>query len=296
MSDYGIYSTQTFVGKGSSWLWYTEAYWVKPFEKTTTQVELKYIMQGPVCYVLEGKRHVMQSGGYTVINQDQYYEGYVKQQERSTKGLYFFLDAALLSEVHETMLSSHHSLLSHDGSVAAVREFDFVQGVHSAKTDGLGVWLKKLSTLILEGQPFCEQEMFYHTCQKFLESQASMQSAIAGIKAEKKATRVELYRRLNLARQMILDGGAYELSITDLAREAAMSEFHFLRSFKQAFGISPYQLLLDQKLMKSKELLERLEMSVSEVASFFGFSELGAFSKAFKARYGMSPSRFRMSG
>jgi AraC-like DNA-binding protein len=79
--------------------------------------------------------------------------------------------------------------------------------------------------------------------------------------------------------------------MAQVARHCALSEFHFFRSFKQAFGITPYRYLLNLRLEHSKKLLEG-NLPVKEIARQCGFADIFTYSKAFKRAYMLSPTAF----
>jgi AraC-like DNA-binding protein len=79
-----------------------------------------------------------------------------------------------------------------------------------------------------------------------------------------------------------------------LARSAHMSEGHFSRSFKDAFGESPYSYLMTRRIERAKALLRRGDLSVTEVCMEVGCTSLGSFSSRFSELVGESPSSYRM--
>ena len=83
------------------------------------------------------------------------------------------------------------------------------------------------------------------------------------------------------------------LDVPAIARSAAMSTGHFSRSFKAAFGESPYSYLMTRRIERAKDLLRRGEMSVTEVCVAVGCSSLGSFSSRFTELVGESPSAYR---
>jgi len=83
------------------------------------------------------------------------------------------------------------------------------------------------------------------------------------------------------------------LDVPALARSAAMSTGHFSRSFKAAFGESPYSYLMTRRIERAKALLRRGEMTVTDVCLAVGFTSLGSFSSRFAELVGESPSAYR---
>src|SRR5690349_18559498 len=83
------------------------------------------------------------------------------------------------------------------------------------------------------------------------------------------------------------------LDVPDLARSAAMSTGHFSRSFKTAFGESPYSYLMTRRIERAKFLLRGRDVSVTDVCMAVGFTSLGTFSSRFTELVGESPSAYR---
>jgi AraC-like DNA-binding protein len=101
------------------------------------------------------------------------------------------------------------------------------------------------------------------------------------------------FRRLCQARDRLRDGCRSSLSIADLARDAHISPFHFIRQFEALFGVTPHQCRIQSRLDLAKRLLASGELSVTDVCMEVGFSSLGSFSTLFAARVGESPSAYR---
>jgi AraC family transcriptional regulator len=84
-----------------------------------------------------------------------------------------------------------------------------------------------------------------------------------------------------------------DLTLEELAREACLSPFHFVRSFKAATGISPHRYVLQRRLDHAKTLLSAGAASITEVALACGFSSPAHFASSFKRATGVSPNLFR---
>lgn len=100
-------------------------------------------------------------------------------------------------------------------------------------------------------------------------------------------------RRLLRARDQMDRTYPNELSIPALAKTAAMSEAHFIRSFRRCFGESPHRYLQRRRVERSMFLLRRSELSVTEVCLEAGFSSLGSFCRTFREVVGKTPGAYR---
>ncbi|MGW1374011.1 helix-turn-helix domain-containing protein [Streptomyces sp. NPDC002446] len=86
---------------------------------------------------------------------------------------------------------------------------------------------------------------------------------------------------------------AEPLDVPALARAAHMSSGHFSRSFRAAFGETPYSYLMTRRIERAKALLRRGDLSVTEVCFAVGCTSLGSFSSRFTELVGESPSAYR---
>lgn len=86
---------------------------------------------------------------------------------------------------------------------------------------------------------------------------------------------------------------ATPLDVPALARTACMSAGHFSRSFRAAFGETPYQYLMTRRIERAMALLRRGDVSVTEACFTVGFTSLGTFSTRFAELVGESPSAYR---
>lgn len=86
------------------------------------------------------------------------------------------------------------------------------------------------------------------------------------------------------------------LSIAGLAREAAMSAYHFLRVFRQLVGMTPHQYVLRTRLHRAAMLLRGSDRAVSEIALEAGFEDLSTFNRRFRRVMGSTPGAYRAQG
>ncbi|KJY35720.1 AraC family transcriptional regulator [Streptomyces katrae] len=99
--------------------------------------------------------------------------------------------------------------------------------------------------------------------------------------------------RLRRARDAMDRDYAKPLDVPALARIALMSVGHFQRSFRAAYGETPYGYLMTRRIERAKALLRRGDLSVTEVCFEVGCTSLGSFSSRFTELVGESPSAYR---
>jgi AraC-like DNA-binding protein len=85
---------------------------------------------------------------------------------------------------------------------------------------------------------------------------------------------------------------AEPVGLEDVARQAGLSPFHFLRVFRDAIGVTPHQYLVRLRLREAARLLAEGSMPVTQVALEVGFQDLSNFVRTFKRAAGVPPARF----
>lgn len=99
--------------------------------------------------------------------------------------------------------------------------------------------------------------------------------------------------RLRRARDAMDRDYAQPLDVPALARVALMSAGHFSRSFRAAYGETPYSYLMTRRIERAKALLRRGDLTVTEVCFEVGCTSLGSFSSRFTELVGETPSAYR---
>ena len=83
------------------------------------------------------------------------------------------------------------------------------------------------------------------------------------------------------------------LTLRFLSRKLGYSEFHTTRKFKEILGIRFRDYLRLRKLAFALKEVRDSERSILDIAFDYGFSSHEAFTRAFKATYGIAPSEYR---
>ena len=108
-----------------------------------------------------------------------------------------------------------------------------------------------------------------------------------------KSIRSDLFLRLRRAREFMDECYATDIDLSELSKIACVSPFHLLRSFRDAFGITPHQYLMRRRIDRARELLSFSDSSVTDVCFEVGFESPGSFSTLFRKVTGDSPLSYR---
>jgi AraC-like DNA-binding protein len=106
-------------------------------------------------------------------------------------------------------------------------------------------------------------------------------------------TTVAPERHLLRAKDLVDARYAEPLDVPALARAARLSQAHFSREFRRAFGETPHQYLLTRRLERAAALLRSTDWTVAEVCMSVGLQSVGSFTTSFRRTYGMTPTQYR---
>jgi transcriptional regulator GlxA family with amidase domain len=103
----------------------------------------------------------------------------------------------------------------------------------------------------------------------------------------------DLLRRLLRAKDRMDAASNEEWPVLRLARVSGVSQAHFARSFKDAFGVPPHRYLLTRRIERAMALLRDTDVSITEIAFQAGWNSLGTFGRVFRDVTGESPRALR---
>lgn len=83
------------------------------------------------------------------------------------------------------------------------------------------------------------------------------------------------------------------LTLSELARVAGLSPFHFARCFKTTTGLAPHQYVMARRIELAKRLIVTTDQPVRDVAWSIGFENLSHFRRQFVAQIGVTPGDLR---
>lgn len=129
-------------------------------------------------------------------------------------------------------------------------------------------------------------KVFLDLCQYMRQELATAKTAYFVPPVPDTIAQLKTYIDLNLHKPLTLETCN---SIT------CLSTSQTIRSFRQAYGMPPYEYLNLQRIDAAKVLLKTSPLSIQEIAMQVGFEDQNYFSKYFKKKVGKSPSHYRSS-
>jgi transcriptional regulator GlxA family with amidase domain len=103
----------------------------------------------------------------------------------------------------------------------------------------------------------------------------------------------DLLRRLLRAKDRMDAASDEEWPVRRLARVSCVSEAHFARSFKDAFGLPPHRYLLTRRIERAMAMLRDTNLPIIDIAFQTGWKSLGTFGRTFRDIIGVSPGDLR---
>ncbi|WP_137043718.1 AraC family transcriptional regulator [Pseudolabrys sp. FHR47] len=131
----------------------------------------------------------------------------------------------------------------------------------------------------------------------FDELRMRLTGAVASLLAppsRRRAPSAQDERRITSALRHIERHAEDKLGIAALARLAAMSPYHFLRTFRQVVGVTPHQFILRTRLYRAASRLRSGDEQIASIAFDCGFNDLSTFNRRFRRVTGVTPGDYRI--
>lgn len=112
-------------------------------------------------------------------------------------------------------------------------------------------------------------------------------------RARQRAPSAQDERRITAALRHIEAHAEDKLGVATLARVAAMSPYHFLRTFRQVTGVTPHQFILRTRLYRAALRLRTGNERIAAIAFDCGFNDLSTFNHRFRRMVGVAPGDYR---
>ena len=237
-------------------------------------LSIKAAFGGAEDYFLDGRRIAVDDDTFAIFNAGRSYASRI-EAAAPVHSFSVFFEAGMLEQVRRSMSATTTQLLADPAGAGAgagagapevaerVYEHDqlvspVLRHIRDAVAAGVDdeAWLEEQLQLLLE---------------RMLRLHDRQLSGAAALSASRPATRAELWRRLGRGVDFMHAHYSEPLRLRDVAAAAQLSPFHFLRTFRAAYGISPNSYLNRKRAAAARRLLQSSDWSMTMVALQVGF-------------------------
>ena len=253
-------------------------------------LSIKTFSGGRAHYRVGSAHHAVDDASYLVLNRGQTYTIDIQSRQRVESFCLFFA-AGLVEDVQRAMTSPVEHLLDQPRKEEVPTVCFFEKNYAHDRIVSPALSRLRLNYRNREQGWLLEQ--FHNVMERLLRVHQNTVLETERLKCVRRGTGEELYRRVWRARDYIWAMFAEPITLPEIARVACLSPNHLLRTFRNAFGKSPHQLLTERRLEEAKRLLATSDLSVTDICFASGFESLGSFSSLFRTRCNSSPSEYR---
>ncbi len=244
-------------------------------------LSIKSMVCGLAAWETDEGRFEIGPGSCLVINDGQPYSITVDSKETVETFCVFFA-AGYVEDIQRALTHSDAALLREPAKAETVEFHQRFQ-----PNDSL------LTALLQSLRATGGENLILRLAEALIFQMAEVGEQAARLPAAKPSTQAELSKRLHRGRNVIEGSLGERLSLEDIARQAALSPYHFHRCFTRLFRETPLDYLSRRRMERASDLLKNTSMLVTEVCLACGYESLGSFSTRFREHTGCSPREFR---
>jgi len=249
-----------------------------------SDISIKMVLNGIENYKLNGKSYKIDNSKFLIVNRQSKINLTINDSQ-DVKGICLYPSEELINDAYKSHLFSQAKLL--DKPFDKTEEFHLLEKAFGYKQSRIGKYLSNNIHSILikyKNQEAIDFESFYiKIVECLIQDQLEIEGKLSGLTSIRKTTKEELFRRVSSTKDFIEDNYTQKINLNELAENAYLSKYHFSRSFKAIYQVSPYQYLLKLRIDKAQELLKK-EYTISQINDIVGFSDERNLRKAlFKA-------------
>ncbi len=175
--------------------------------------------------------------------------------------------------------SGHYFVVEFDSKM----EYDAIFNIHVRDSEKILNLFKKMEYTRALKKPMYEIESIRDAYSILLMLMQSMQ---------KKYLPSKKYAKISPAVNYIIQNYNQHITNDKLAELTGLSVVYFRKLFYEVFGTSPISYVHDLRIKKAKEMLKSDYGSITDIAESLGYNSIYEFSKAFKNKTGISPSKY----
>jgi AraC family transcriptional regulator len=256
-------------------------------------LSIKTVSGGSEHYFVDGRRLTVGDESYLVLNENREYASVLEGLATPYSFCVFFRPGMAQEIACASRLSIGQALDAGAELTPRPIEFDENLRPHDSVVTPVMRFIRRHVEQGVD-DPGWYEEQFQYLLARMVRSQERSSGTSERIQCLRAGRRKELKKRIGWATDYMHSNLHRPLTLTDLARAARISGFHFLRLFRQVHGVTPMTYLRRQRTERALHLLASTPLEVHEIAALVGMSRMTLWRAVREAR-GEGPLRLRHS-
>lgn len=240
------------------------------YPEFTQRLSIKAAWGGPEHYHLDGRTVAVDDDTWLLINDQRTY-GSSLRNPRPVHSFSIFFRPGFAEEVLGALLTPSDRMLEQGGEpVPRPTEFAEILRPHDAQVSPILRFIAREVDRGLRDEMWYEEQLGF-LLERLLRVHRTDVAIAESLGSSRKATRVEIFRRIGWGTDYIHTYYARALTMDELARSACVSKFHFIRLFRAIHGATPFAYLQRKRAEVAKRLLQSTSFGLDKIAAQVGF-------------------------
>lgn len=262
-------------------------------DELNSDYTIKFVFSGAENCEINKRKLSIYPDSFAVFNEGTHYHSKI-DSITPVETLTVSFGKTFINDFHNTILSSDDILL--DGQPISNKPI-FIESLYPFEGDIKYnmLHLKKQLDKGLDNEMLINEYMHHCLLNYYKIYHKEIVQKIDRLTFSKTKTREEVLRRLTLAKEYINSNYNQAITLEAVADHACLSVNHLMRTFKEAYEISPYQFLIQLRLNRAKNLLQTTSYSLTEIVGLVGFECPSSFIRLFKNTFNITPLKYKKS-
>jgi AraC family transcriptional regulator len=233
-------------------------------------LSIKAAAGGDEEYFIDGRRIAVGDDTFLILNANRMYSSRVQSLNPILSFSIFFRPGLLEDVLRAVREPTESQLEGHSESPAA--DFEFAERLHSHDR-AISPVLRHIYNNVASGltNELWYEEQQHFLLQRMLKLHCGERERESEMSAARPATRKELFRRLGLGVTFMHSNYREPIDLDSIASASFLSRFHFLRTFKEVYGVTPSTYLNRYRTGVAARLLATTTLSHTTIAHSVGF-------------------------
>jgi len=252
-------------------------------------LSIKAAAGGDEEYFVDGRRIAVGDDTFLILNANRMYSSRVQALNPMLSFSIFFRPGLLDDVLRGVREPTEAQLEGHSECRAA--GFEFAERLH-AHDRAISPVLRHIYSSVASGvtNELWYEEQLHFLLQRMLRLHSRDRVRESEMSATRPATRKEIFRRLGLGVTFMHSNYREPIDLDSIASASFMSRFHFLRTFKEVYRVTPSQYLNRYRIRAAARLLATTALSHTAIAHSVGFGSRTTLYRHLRIANGRAPS------